>query len=347
MSAPPTPAVQVTGLRKSFRIGGDTIEAVSGIDLTVAAGEIFGLLGPNGAGKTTTLRILTTLLPADAGDARIAGEDVRRAPGRVRRQIGYVGQLGGADKEATGRENLMLAGRLYGLSAAEARRRCAELAEVFGLDTLADRAVRTYSGGQRRRLEVALGIMHRPRVLFLDEPTTGLDPQNRANLWEQLRLLRDGGTTIFLTTHYLDEADQLCDRVAIVDHGRVIALGSPDELKQRYSADTIAVTPDAGPDVLEEVARELAAAPFISGAVVEAAAGGHRTIRLTATDATRAMAAVFGALASRGVPTRAASVARPTLDDVFLRETGRSLRDAGESRAAAGAAAAHAEEVAA
>ena len=338
MSSPPMPAVRVTGLRKSFRVAGSTIEAVRGIDLTVAAGEVFGLLGPNGAGKTTTLRILTTLLPADAGDARVAGEDVRRAPGLVRRRIGYVGQLGGADKEATGRENLMLAGRLYGLSAAEARRRCAELTEVFDLDALADRTVRTYSGGQRRRLEVALGIMHRPRVLFLDEPTTGLDPQNRANLWEQLRLLRDGGTTIFLTTHYLDEADQLCDRVAIVDHGRVIALGRPDELKQRQAADSITVTSEAGPDVLDAVARELAGAPFISGAVVEAGATGHGTIRLTATDATRAMAAVFAALAARGVPTRAASVARPTLDDVFLRETGRSLRDAGPSPVGAAAA---------
>jgi len=347
MSSPPMPAVRVTGLRKSFRAAGAAVEAVSGIDLTVAAGEIFGLLGPNGAGKTTTLRILTTLLPADAGDAYVAGEDVRRAPGQVRRRIGYVGQLGGADKEATGRENLMLAGRLYGLSAADTRRRCAELTEVFDLDALADRAVRTYSGGQRRRLEVALGIMHRPRVLFLDEPTTGLDPQNRANLWEQLRLLRDGGTTVFLTTHYLDEADQLCDRVAIVDHGRVIALGSPDELKQRYSADSIAVTPEAGADVLDAVARELADAPFITGAVVEAGPSGHGTIRLTATDATRAMAAVFGALASRGVPTRAASVARPSLDDVFLRETGRSLRDAGSSTAGAEVAAGAAEEVAA
>ena len=344
MSSSPVPAVQVNGLRKSFRVSGKTIEAVRGIDLTVASGEIFGLLGPNGAGKTTTLRILTTLLPADAGDAYVAGEDVRHAPGRVRRVIGYVGQLGGADRDATGRENLMLAARLYGLSAAGAKERCAELAEVFDLDALADRPVRTYSGGQRRRLEVALGIIHRPRVLFLDEPTTGLDPQNRANLWEQLRLLRDGGTTIFLTTHYLDEADQLADRVAIVDHGRVIALGRPDELKQRYSADTIAVTPEAGPDVLAAVVRELADAPFVTSAVVEAGAGGQGTIRLTATDATRAMAAVFDALVSRGVPTRAASVARPTLDDVFLRETGRSLRDGGPSPAVADAAA---EEVAA
>ena len=344
MSSPPMPAVQVTGLRKSFRVAGKTIEAVSGIDLTVLAGEIFGLLGPNGAGKTTTLRILTTLLPADAGDAYVAGEDVRRAPGLVRQRIGYVGQLGGADKDATGRENLMLAGRLYGLSAADARQRCAELTEVFDLDALVDRSVRTYSGGQRRRLEVALGIMHRPRVLFLDEPTTGLDPQNRANLQEQLRLLRSAGTTIFLSTHYLDEADQLCDRVAIVDHGRVIALGSPDELKQRYSADTITVTPEAEPQVLDAIARELAGAPFIDRVVVEPGAGGQRTIRVAASDATQAMAAVFGALASRGVPTRAASVARPSLDDVFLRETGRSLRDAGSS---AGADAATAQEVAA
>ncbi|MGH3260995.1 MAG: ATP-binding cassette domain-containing protein [Trebonia sp.] len=331
MSSPPVPAVQVTGLRKSFRVAGQTIEAVRGIDLSVAAGEIFGLLGPNGAGKTTTLRILTTLLPADAGDAHIAGTDVRRAPARVRRLIGYVGQLGGADRDATGRENLMLASRLYGLGASAATRRCAELSEVFDLDALVDRPVRTYSGGQRRRLEVALGIVHRPRVLFLDEPTTGLDPQNRANLWEQLRLLRDGGTTVFLTTHYLDEADQLSDRVAIVDNGQVIALGSPDELKQRYSADTITVTPEAGREVLEAVVGELADAPFITGAVLEPGAGGQETIRLTATDATRAMAAVFDALVARGVPTRAASVARPTLDDVFLRETGRSLRDGGSS----------------
>ena len=339
MSSSPAPAVEVSGLRKSFRAAGAVIEAVSGIDLTVPAGEIFGLLGPNGAGKTTTLRILTTLLPADSGSAQVAGADVRRAPGVVRRRIGYVGQLGGADKEGTGRENLMLAGRLYGLSAADARRRCAELTAVFDLDTLTDRPVRTYSGGQRRRLEVALGIMHRPQVLFLDEPTTGLDPQNRANLREQLRLLRDGGTTIFLTTHYLDEADQLCDRVAIVDHGRVIALGSPDQLKQRYSGDTIAVTTEASASLLDDVARELADAPFIAGLVVETGAGGHGMIRLTATDATRAMAAVFDALASRGVATRAASVARATLDDVFLRETGRSLRDAGTPAGAGSAAA--------
>src|SRR5215469_15000143 len=310
MTDTPADAVQVTELRQRFHLkGGVTVAALTGIDLTVAEGEIFGLLGPNGAGKTTTLRILTTLMPADSGEARVAGADVRRDPALVRRHIGYVGQLGGADVEATGRENLLLAGR----------------------------AVRTYSGGQRRRLEVALGIMHRPRVLFLDEPTTGLDPQNRANLWDELRRLRDGGTTVFLTTHYLDEADQLSDRVAIVDHGRVIALGTPDELKRRYSADTISVTPDPGApeavpmlarDLARDLARELAGAPYVDGADVEDGA-----IRLTVTDTTRAMAAVFGVLAARGIPTRAASVARPSLDDVFLRETGRSLRDKGEDTA--------------
>jgi ABC-2 type transport system ATP-binding protein len=335
MTSTAAAAVQVTGLRKTFQVKGAPVAALTGIDLSVAPGEIFGLLGPNGAGKTTTLRILTTLLPADAGEALVAGADVRREPALVRRRIGYVGQLGGADVNATGRENLLLAGRLYGLSATGASRRCAELLGVFGLGDggLADRAVRTYSGGQRRRLEVALGIMHRPGVLFLDEPTTGLDPQNRANLWDQLRELRDGGATVFLTTHYLDEADQLSDRVAIVDHGRVIALGTPDELKRRYSADTISVTPDPGapeavPMLARDLARELAGVPFVDRADVEDGA-----IRLTVTDTTRAMAAVFGVLAARGIPTRAASVARPSLDDVFLRETGRSLRDKGEETA--------------
>ena len=325
-------AVQVTGLRKTFQVKGALVAALTGIDLAVAPGEIFGLLGPNGAGKTTTLRILTTLLPADAGEALVAGADVRREPALVRRRIGYVGQLGGADVNATGWENLLLAARLYGLSAAAAQDRCAELLGVFDLGEIASRSVRTYSGGQRRRLEVALGIVQRPGVLFLDEPTTGLDPQNRANLWDQLRQLRDTGATIFLTTHYLDEADQLSDRVAIVDHGRVIALGTPDELKRRYSADTISVTPDQaapGAPALPALARELADVPFVDTAAVE-----DGVIRLTVTDTTRAMAAVFDALAARGVPTKAAALALPSLDDVFLQETGRSLRDTGEETAA-------------
>jgi ABC-2 type transport system ATP-binding protein len=342
----PADAVQATGLRKSFHVKGVTVPALTEIDLAVAPGEIFGLLGPNGAGKTTTLRILTTLLPADGGEARVAGADVRRDPALVRRRIGYVGQLGGADLNATGRENLLLAGRLYGLSAGDANRRCAELLGVFGLAELADRSVRTYSGGQRRRLEVALGVMHRPRVLFLDEPSTGLDPQNRANLWDQIRELRDGGTTVFITTHYLDEADHLSDRVAIVDHGRVIALGSPEELKRHYSGDTITITPDLGSaaDALgDALTRELSGSGDVEHAVVE-----NGAIRLTVTDPTRAMVAVFGVLAAQNVPIRSVAVGRPSLDDVFLRETGRSLRDTGEDPAtAATAEAAEASEVAA
>jgi ABC-2 type transport system ATP-binding protein len=336
MTDTPADAVRATGLRKSFHVKGVTVPALTGIDLAVAPGEIFGLLGPNGAGKTTTLRILTTLLPADGGEARVAGADVRRDPALVRRRIGYVGQLGGADLNATGRENLLLAGRLYGLSAGDANRRCAELLGVFGLAELADRAVRTYSGGQRRRLEVALGVMHRPRVLFLDEPSTGLDPQNRANLWDQIRELRDGGTTVFITTHYLDEADQLSDRVAIVDHGRVIALGSPEALKRQYSGDTITITPDIGApaDALAALAEELSSSDDVRRAVVE-----NRAIRLTVTDPTRAMAAVLGVLAARALPILDVSVGRPSLDDVFLRETGRSLRDTGEDPATAATAA--------
>jgi ABC-2 type transport system ATP-binding protein len=326
MSAPPSAAVRVTGLRKSFTVKGAAVEAVAAIDLAVADGEIFGLLGPNGAGKTTTLRILTTLLTADNGEALVAGADVRRDPALVRRRIGYVGQLGGADTGATGRENLLLAGRLYGMSAAATRSRCAELLDILDLGAIAGRAVRTYSGGQRRRLEVALGIMHRPAVLFLDEPTTGLDPQNRANLWDQLRGLRAAGTTIVLTTHYLDEADQLCDRVAIVDHGRVIAEGTPAELKRRSVGGTIMVAVDAAAG---DVARDLAALPHVTAA----RASGDGSITLDVSDPTRAMAALFEYLGSRGVAARAASLAQPSLDDVFLRETGRSLRDVGSPAA--------------
>src|SRR3984957_4785793 len=306
MSSPPltpTPArtaapaaVAISGLRKSFRVAGETVAAGSGGDLTGGAAERFGLLGPNGAGKTTTLRILTTLLPADAGSARVAGVDVLAEPAVVRRRIGYVSQLGGADKSATGRENLLLAGRLYGLSAADAARRCDELAGVFDLGELITRPVRTSSGGQRRRLELALGIMHRPQVLFLDEPTTGLDPQNRANLWDQLRQLRAAGTTICLTTHYLDEADQLCDREAIIDRGRVIALGAPDQLKGRYSASTIKVTNHVARPGMTALERQLA-----NAAAAQPISTVNGVIRLTVTDPTAAMAAVFGVLPGRWV----------------------------------------------
>jgi ABC-2 type transport system ATP-binding protein len=325
-------AVRVSALRKTFRTRRGDVEALRGIDLTVPAGVIYGFLGPNGAGKTTAMRILTTLLRADSGEALVAGIDVRRHPGEVRRHIGYVGQLGGADLEATGRENLLLQGRLYGMGAAETARRVDELAALLDLSAFGGRIVRTCSGGQRRRLEVALGIMHRPEVLFLDEPTTGLDPQNRANLWDQLRALRDAGTSILLTTHYLDEADQLSDRLAIIDHGQVVAEGTPAELKQRHPA-AITITPRESSVDLAALLADLAA----EAQVVEARVAGG-AIRVRVAEATAGLATVFERLREHGVDVRGVSLQEPSLDDVFLQETGRSLRDAGEPAAAAVAA---------
>jgi ABC-2 type transport system ATP-binding protein len=318
-------AVRAAALHRTFPARGRRVEALRGVDLTVAPGQIFGFLGPNGAGKTTTLRILATLLPADSGEAYVAGANVRRRPGDVRRRIGYVGQLGGADLAATGRENLLLQGRLYGMGAAETRRRADELMELLDIGAFADRIARSYSGGQRRRLEVALGLVHRPQVLFLDEPTTGLDPQNRANLWDQLRRLKSGGTTVFLTTHYLEEADQLSDRLAIIDHGRIVTEGTPQELKRRFAGAAVSITPRAGSVDLDELARDLAREPLVSDARAEG-----ELVRLQVGDATRALAAILERLRARGADLRAVSLAEPSLDDVFLHETGRSLRDAGE-----------------
>jgi len=328
MSATSGGAVRVTGLRKAFASKRGRVEALCGVDLAVTAGQIYGFLGPNGAGKTTTLRILTTLLLADSGDAFVAGVDVRRHPAEVRRRIGYVGQLGGADREATGRENLILQGRLYGMNDAQTEHRAGELIELLELSALSQRIVRSYSGGQRRRLEVALGIMHRPEVLFLDEPTLGLDPQNRANLWAQLRGLRDAGTTIMLTTHYLDEADQLSDRLAIIDHGRVVAEGTPLELKQRYPAEVI-ITPKPGTAELGSLATNLECDPLVGGVHIDDGA-----LRIQVPDPTTGLAAVIDRLRAGGVGVLRVSLQEPSLDDVFLHETGRSLRDAGDPAAA-------------
>lgn len=327
-----TDAVRVTALRKTFRAGRQRVEALSGVDLRVAPGQIYGFLGPNGAGKTTTLRILTTLLRQDSGEAVVAGIDVRQRPREVRRRIGYVGQLGGADLSATARENLVLQGRLYGMGAAEADHRATELAGLLDLSSFQHRIVRTCSGGQRRRLEVALGIMHRPEVLFLDEPTLGLDPQNRANLWGQLRALRERGTTIVITTHYLDEADQLCDRVAIIDHGRIVAEGTPGELKQRHPA-AVVILPRPHGSGLESLAERVRRAPLVRNVQVQ-----DGVLRLQVGDATSALAAVFDLLRSERIDVLRVSLTEPSLDDVFLHETGRSLRDAGDpSRAEAAA----------
>jgi ABC-2 type transport system ATP-binding protein len=224
--------------------------ALDGLSLGIAAGEVFGLLGPNGAGKSTAIRILTTLSRADAGRAVVAGHDVSRHPDRVRRAIGVVAQRSGADPSASGRDNLLLQGHLYGLGGASLRRRVAELLDRFGLTEVAGRAVRTYSGGLQRRLDLALGLVHRPRVLFLDEPTTGLDPEARATLWHEIgRLPGEDGLTVLLTTHYLDEADRLAGRIALVDRGRVVVEGTPAGLKSELRTDAVAAARPSLDDV--------------------------------------------------------------------------------------------------
>src|SRR5688572_8917032 len=233
--------IEVRGLRKSFwsRVGRakKTVEAVRGVDLDVPAGEIFGFLGPNGAGKTTTLRMLATLIPPDGGTATIAGADLLKQPAEVRKRIGYVAQGGSTWPEVSAREELVLQGRFYGLSKADAQRRAAKALDAFQLTEYADRKCKTYSGGQRRRVDIALGIIHDPKAVFLDEPTTGLDPQSRAHMWDEIRRLRAEGLTVFITTHYLEEADALCDRVAIIDHGEIVAEGTPDGLKREVAGD--------------------------------------------------------------------------------------------------------------
>ena len=232
----PTPIratmIDTRDLKRTFKSRGGTVEAVAGVDLRVSAGEIFGFLGPNGAGKTTTLRMLATLIRPTAGEATVAGVDLLREPHLVRQRIGYVPQGGSTDPAETGRGELVIQGRLYGMSGSDAKARAAEVLGALELEGAADRPTGTYSGGMRRRLDVGLGIVHRPQVLFLDEPTTGLDPESRAVMWQEVRRLAAGGLTLLLTTHYLEEADQLAQRIAIVDGGRIVAAGTPAELKR-------------------------------------------------------------------------------------------------------------------
>ena len=319
--------LQTRNLRKTFRARQKTVEAVRGVNLAVKKGEVFGFLGPNGAGKTTTLRMLCTLLPIDEGEATIAGFDVRKHAGEVRKHVGYVSQLGGADSEATGREDLTLQGRLYDMPRAAAERRATELIKALELDEFADRKVATYSGGQKRRLDIASGIIHKPDVLFLDEPTTGLDPQNRANLWDQVRSLRDQGTTIFLTTHYLEEADVLSDRLAIMDHGVIVAEGTPHELKKQVAGDAVVIRPKHDGQTIDKVRKLLSDQPFVREARVEG-----EDIRLYVDDGTLALPKIFSLLESKKVALDTVSLSQPSLDDVFLKQTGRSLRDAGNHK---------------
>ncbi len=312
--------IETHNLRRTFKARRGLVEAVAGVDLSVKQGEIFGFLGPNGAGKTTTLRMLSTLLPPTSGDATVAGFDLRHEPSKVRYQIGYVSQEGSSAPEVPGRTELVIQGRLYGMSKATAADRAAVLIEALELADCADRPTKSYSGGQRRRLDVGVGLMHLPQLLFLDEPTTGLDPQSRARMWDEVRKLRDSGTTVFLTTHYLEEADALCDRIAIIDHGKIVANGTPDELKRQVAGDVIVVgTDNAGDQALALLRGE----PFVREAT---AADG--TVRLYVDRGETAMPQVLRALDSAGIALASLSLTRPSLDDVFLRQTGRSLRDA-------------------
>ncbi|MCQ1581519.1 ATP-binding cassette domain-containing protein [Streptomyces parvus] len=310
----------VRGLARQFTVRGRTVDAVKGIDFDVAAGELVGFLGPNGAGKTTTLRMLTTLLRPTGGTATVGGCDLLTDPQGVRRRIGYVAQGGSTWPDSRVAEEIELQARLYGLSRADARRRGTLLAEQLDLAGLDQRPAKTLSGGQRRRLDIALGLVHDPALVFLDEPTSGLDPQSRANLWEHVRRMRaEQGMTVFLTTHYLDEADSLCDRILVTDHGTIVAEGTPDELKARVTGDAVAV------DVADRGAEAAELAEQLPGA--EEVTVAQDTVRFRVPRGDSALPELLRALDGRGILMTSVQINRPTLDDVFLSLTGRSLRD--------------------
>jgi ABC-2 type transport system ATP-binding protein len=308
-------AVETAGLVKSF---GST-RAVDGIDLAVRAGSVFGVLGPNGAGKTTTVRLLATLLRPDAGSARVLGHDVVTEAAIVRRRVSLTGQFASVDEELTGRENLVLLGRLLGLTTAQARQRGAALLDAFGLTEAADRLVRTYSGGMRRRLDIGASIVVTPDLIFLDEPTTGLDPRSRNQVWDMVRELAAAGTTVLLTTQYLDEADRLADRIAIIDHGRVIAEGTAGELKASVGSGALHVRlrdPARRPEAAELLATALGSQVHLEGDPTALSA------RVDDGDASR-VAAALGELARAGMAVTDFALGQPSLDEVFLALTGR------------------------
>ncbi len=314
-------AIEAHELVKTY---GRDVRALDGVAFAVAPGTVFGLLGPNGAGKSTAVKILTTLSRPDSGSASVAGFDVLREAGSVRRAIGVVAQKSGVDREATGRENLLLQARIYGVHGEQASRRAGELLSRFGLVDAADRIARTYSGGMQRRLDIAMALVHEPRVLFLDEPTTGLDPEIRAELWNEIaRLSGEEGLTILLTTHYLEEADQLASDLAIVDRGRVVARGSPERLKSELRGDAVRIELDGA----EANGRATGALERVEG-VREIVLDG-RVLHARVPNGATAVPHVLAALESVGVPVAAVTVARPSLDDVYLRYAGRSFAAAG------------------
>jgi ABC-2 type transport system ATP-binding protein len=313
-------AIKASELRKVYPPG---VTALDGVDLAVPAGTICALLGPNGAGKSTTVRVLTTLSRPDSGSAAVAGIDVLADPIRVRRAIGVVGQKHGAAMEATGRENLVLHGEFCGLTGRELKARIDASLERFALAEAADRLVRTYSGGMQRRLDIAMGLLHRPQVLFLDEPTTGLDPEARVEMWREIdRLAREERMTILITTHYMDEADELAAHVAIIDRGRIVARGTPDELKAELQGDTIHV--ELAPGEQDGDARSaLERVAELTRITLDGT-----TLRAGTRDGATAIPGVLAALDAHGVRALSVTVARPTLDDVYLRHAGRAFHQA-------------------
>jgi ABC-2 type transport system ATP-binding protein len=322
MSDSSSPALSAVDLIKTYSgaRGKSRVRALDGLSINVQTGTVFALLGPNGAGKSTTVKILATLSRPDSGHATVAGIDVLRDPTAVRHIIGLVSQKASSDPMATARENLVLAGRIHGMSSSSARARAADLLSRFALDDAAERLARTFSGGMARKLDVAIGLMHRPQVLFLDEPTTGLDPQARTELWAEIdRLSAHEEVAVLLTTHYLDEADQLADRLAIVDHGRVAVEGTPEELKAELNGDTVQVelaTAEAIPAAMSLLSR-------LAGLRDVASVGA--SLRARASSGARAVPSVLSALEDAAIAVSSVTVARPSLDDVYLHHVGRNF----------------------
>lgn len=330
------PVIRARGLTKTFHRKKETVEAVKGIDVDVREGELVAFLGPNGAGKSTTLRMLTSLLEPTAGTAEVAGYDVARDPARVRSRIGFIGQGNGGGYSYRVLDELHNQGRFYGLPPSEYTRRAADLLEALDLGGLEKRTVQSLSGGQRRRLDVALGLMNHPPLLFLDEPTTGLDPHARANLWEHIAAMRERyGMTIVLTTHYLDEADSMAERVVVIDHGEIIADATPDALKHSHADDviTLAVAPAPGgttspgevPDVVGRVRASLAG--DVGQVETTSGADGVVTVRISTTHGSDRLPEAIESLRVGGLSVRSAELKQASLDDVFLNLTGRSLRE--------------------
>ncbi len=312
-------------LRKTFITKGkDNVEAVKGVSLEVQRGQIFGFLGPNGAGKTTTLQMLTTVLAPTSGEATVVGFDLLKNPEKIRRHIGYVSQAGGADRMTDAIENLIMQARLYGASKSEAEKRAKELIVQFEISEFATRKVSSYSGGQRRRLDLALGVAHKPQLIFLDEPTTGLDPQSRAHFWQEIRKIRDDGVTIFLTTHYLDEADNLCDYLAIIDHGTVVAEGTPEHLKHQIGGESIIIGIKDQKD-LEKGKELLTKEKFVNKIYAN-----EDKLYVYVKEGEKVLADVLRFLDTKKVSFQTIGISKPSLDDIFLQKTGRSLREGGE-----------------